>query len=83
MALPSSSQGKGLSFWTHLLHLVSAKEREAFCGEDPWKAGVYEPYKVGRPEVVYPQAWQFLSVHQDGVVKTINSHDCDPQAFIK
>ena len=83
MALLSSLQGKELSFWTHLLHLVSAEEREAFRGDDPRKAGVYEPYKVGRPKVGYPRAWQFLSVHRDSIVETINSRDCDPQAFIK
>ena len=83
MALLSSLQGKGLSFWTHLLCLVSAEEREAFCGDDPWKAGVYEPYKVGRPEVGYPRAWQFLSVHRNGVIEAVNSRDCDPQAFIE
>ena len=81
--LLSSLQGKGPSFWTHLLRLVSAEEQEAFHGDDPWKAGVYEPYKVGRPEVGYPRMWQFLSVHQDGIIKTVNSCDCDPQAFIE
>ena len=68
-------------YQTH--RLVSAEEQEPFRGEDPRKAGVYEPYKVGRPEVGYPRAWQFLSVHRDGVVETVNSRDCDPQAFIE
>ena len=83
MALLSSLQGKDSHFWTHLLHLVSAEERETFRGDDPRKAGVYEMYKVGRPEVGYPRAWQFLSVHRDDVIESVNSHDCDPQAFIK
>ena len=63
--------------------LVSAEALEPFHGKDPWKTGVYEMYKVGRPKVGYPWAWQFLSVHQDGVVETVNSRDCDPQAFIE
>ena len=68
-------------YQTH--HLVSAEEQEPFCGEDPRKAGIYETYKVGRPEVGYPWAWQFHSVHWDSIVETVNSHDCDPQAFIE
>ena len=68
-------------YQTH--RLVSAEEQEPFRGEDPRKAGVYETYKVGRPEVGYPRAWQFLSVHRDGVIETVNSRDCDPQAFIE
>ena len=64
-------------------HLVSAEEQEPFHGEDPWKAGIYKMYKVGRPEVGYPWAWQFLSVHQDGIIETVKSCDCDPQAFIE
>ena len=57
-------------YQTH--HLVSAEDQEPFRGEDPRKAGVYET-----------RAWQFLSVHQDGVIETVNSRDCDPQAFIE
>ena len=82
MALLSSLQGKDSHFWTHFL-LIPAKEREAFRGNNPRKAGVYETYKVSRPEVGYLRVWQFLSVHRDGVIKSVNSRDCDPQAFIE
>ena len=64
-------------------HLVPAEAQGPFHGEDMWKAGDYETYKVGRPKVGYPWAWQFLSVHRDGIIKTVNSRDCDPQTFIK
>ena len=64
-------------YQTHCL--VSAEEQEPFHGKDPWKAGIYKMYKVSRPKVGYLQAWQFLSVHWDGVIKTVNSCDCDPQ----
>ena len=64
-------------------YLVSAEEQEPLHGEDPQKAGIYEMYKVGRPKVGYPWAWQFLSVYRDGIVESINSSDCDPQAFIE
>ena len=40
-------------------------------------------YKVSRPKVGYPWAWQFPSVYWDDIIKTINSRDCDSQAFIK
>ena len=83
MALLSSHQRKDSHFGHIFSRLVSAEEQEPFHGEDPRKAGVYEMYKVGRPEVGYPRAWQFLSVYRDGIVKTVNSCDCDPQAFIK
>ena len=62
---------------------VPAEAQGPFHGEDPRKAGIYETKQVSRPEVGYPQAWQFLSVYQDGIIETINSHDCDPQAFIE
>ena len=68
-------------YQTH--HLVPAEAQEPFRGDDPWKAGVYEMKQVSRPEVGYPWAWQFLSVHWDGIIKAVNSRDCDPQAFIE
>ena len=82
MALLSSLQGKD-SHFGHIFYLIPAEERETFHGDDPRKAGVYEMYKVGRPKVGYPWVWQFLSVHRDGIVESVNSHDCDPQAFIE
>ena len=82
MALLSSLQGKD-SHFGHISCLVSAEEQEAYHGDNPRKAGDYKPYKVGRPKVGYPRVWQFLSVYRDGVVETINSSDCDPQAFIE
>ena len=68
-------------YQTHCL--VPAEAQEPFCGEDPRKAGIYETGKVGRPEVGYLQAYQFLSGHQDGVIETIHSRVCYPQAFIE